>query len=371
MHVEREATRPMKKDNQSILLIQLGDIGDVVLSIPAFRAVQESFPQAKIVVAVREKVTELIPHIPWVNDVIAVNQDRRTFIEAFRHQWAFFSRVRRFHFDLAFDFRISERGAVLAFLSGAKERIGFYDPEGFWRNRLFTRLRQDRREDRESMHMSAYYSSLIRAYGLTVTHEKPEIHVREDVRQRAEHLLRQEGVAVECPIIVLQPFSLWRYKEWNMEKYTQLIRRMLSAFQVSVVITGSADESERARELVARFGDKERRVFNLAGKTSLGELAGVLQASKLFVGVDSAGMHIAAAVGTPTIAIFGPSSPDSWAPSGRQHFVVQKDLPCVPCRQKGCDGSEFSRCLEELAVEDVWAIAESQCKALDIPTLSL
>jgi ADP-heptose:LPS heptosyltransferase len=76
--------------------------------------------------------------------------------------------------------------------------------------------------------------------------------------------------------------------------------------------------------------------------------------------VDSAGVHIAAAVGIPTVSIFGPSSISDWAPRGKQHFVVHKDLPCVPCKDKGCQDSEFSRCLEELTFNEVKTVVKSQ-----------
>jgi predicted lipopolysaccharide heptosyltransferase III len=353
----------VKQDHQNILLIQLGDIGDVVLSIPAFRAVREHFPQAKIIVAVREKAKDLIQHIPWVDDVLAVHQDQRSLLSELFYQWTFFSLVRNHHFDLVFDFRTGTRGAVLAFLSGAKERVGFYDPDGPWRNRLFTRLY--RLDYRASMHVAAYYFSLLQADGLTVARVTPEMHVAPEMQKKAAHLLQKENVPSEWPIIAIQPFSLWRYKEWGADKYIRLIHRIMSEYRVSIVITGSQDESARAKALVDRCEDyagRGRQVFNLAGKTSLGELAALMQLCQLFIGVDSAGMHIAAAVGTPTVVIFGPSAPSSWAPTGDHHAIVQKDLPCVPCRQKGCDGSEISRCLEELAVDEVWAVVESQCK---------
>ena len=80
----------------------------------------------------------------------------------------------------------------------------------------------------------------------------------------------------------------------------------------------------------------------------------------LFIGVDSAGVHIAAAVGLPTVCIFGPSSYVDWAPRGRQHRVVYKNLPCVPCKNKGCQGSGISRCLEELTVEAVKTVVKNQ-----------
>jgi hypothetical protein len=81
--------------------------------------------------------------------------------------------------------------------------------------------------------------------------------------------------------------------------------------------------------------------------------AAVLKSCGLFIGVDSAGMHIAAAVGTPTVSIFGPSSAASWAPRGSRHKVVHGNLPCIPCRQKGCEGTEQSRCLDELSVNEL------------------
>jgi heptosyltransferase-3 len=360
----------VNQGHHNILLIQLGDIGDVVLSIPAFRAVREHFPQARIIVAVREKSKDLIRHIPWVDDAMAVNQDQRSLLHELRYQWTFFSLVRSHHFDLVFDFRTGTRGAVLAFLSGAKKRVGFHDPEGFWRNRLFTRLY--RLEYRASMHVAAYYSSLLPADGLTVAHETPEMHVTPDIQKSAADILKQESVPSEWPIIAIQPFSLWRYKEWNADKYIQLIHRMISAYRVSVVITGSQDDSVMAKDLVDRCEDGAgmgRQVFNLVGKTSLGQLAALIQSCRLFIGVDSAGMHIAAAVGTPTVVIFGPSAPASWAPVGNHHAVVQKDLSCIPCRQKGCDGSEISRCLEELTVEEVWAVVASQFKRQGFPAL--
>ena len=355
----------VQQNHKNILLIQLGDIGDVVLSIPAFRAVREHFPQAKIIVAVREKAKDLIQHIPWVDGVMFVNQDQRPLLHEIHYQWTFFSLLRSCHFDLVFDFRTGTRGAVLAFLSGAKERVGFLDPEGFWRNRLFTRLY--RLDYHASMHVAAYYFSLLQADGLTVAHEGPKMHVTPEMQKKASHILKKEGVSSEWPVIAIQPFSLWRYKEWSADKYIQLIQRILSAWRVSIVITGSQDERERAKDLVDRCESrghegKGRQVFNLAGKTSLGELAAVIEASQLFIGSDRAGMHIAAAGGTPTVVIFGPSAPASWAPAGSDHAIVQKDLPCVPCRQKGCDGSEVSRCLEELAVDEVWVVVESQCK---------
>jgi heptosyltransferase-3 len=333
-----------------------------VLSIPAFLAVHKSLPHAKIIVAVREKAKELIQHLQGVYDIISINQDTRSLLCEITYQWTFFSLVRRYRFDLVMDFRTGTRGAILAFLSGAQERVGFFDHESFWRNRLFTKLY--RLDYTSTKHVADYYSSLPLAYGLNVNDEIPVIHVTPTMEQQAARILKREMIPAELPIIGIQPFSLWHYKEWNIHKYIRLIQRILSEYKVTIVITGSCDEYERVKNIVDHCKDYGRYVYNIAGKTSLGELAAVLRLCRLFIGSDSAGMHIAAAVGTPTVIIFGPSAPASWAPKGNIHTIVQSNLSCVPCRQKGCEDTEVSRCLEELDVSDVFTVVRSHYEKL-------
>jgi lipopolysaccharide heptosyltransferase II len=352
----------MKNSYKNILLIQLGDIGDVVLSIPAILAVHKNLPHAKIIVAVREKAKELIRPLLGVYDVISINQDTRSPLCEITYQWAFFSLVRGYRFDLVMDFRTGTRGAILAFLSGAKERVGFFENGSFWRNRLFTKLY--RLEYTPAQHVADYYSSLPLAHGLNVNDETPVIHVTPAMEQQAARILKREMVPDELPIIGIQPFSLWRYKEWGVHKYIELIERILSEYKVTIAITGSGDEYERVENIVHQCKDYSRYVYNLAGKTSLEELAAILRLCRLFIGSDSAGMHIAAAVGTPTVTIFGPSAPSSWAPKGNSHTIIQSNLSCVPCRQKGCEDTEVSRCLEELTVNDVFTVVRSHYETL-------
>ncbi|MBW2561632.1 MAG: lipopolysaccharide heptosyltransferase, partial [Deltaproteobacteria bacterium] len=113
---------------------------------------------------------------------------------------------------------------------------------------------------------------------------------------------------------------------------------------------GSSGETKRAAYIRSRSCGE---VFSLAGRTTLGELAGLLGLGCLHIGVDSAAPHIAAAVGTPTITIYGPSDWLDWAPQGAMHDIIIPDRDCAPCHQKGCDGSGTSKCLEELTVEKV------------------
>lgn len=351
-----KGNRLITRDIRNILLIQLGDIGDVVLTFPPIRALREHFPQANIIVAVREKARELIDDCLWASGVISINKEKGRFFREIAYQRSFFSHVRKFHFDLAIDMRRGTRGAILAFLSGARQRVGFYDhKKGFWRNWLFSHLAFPEKEP--DQHMGEYYLSLLQSYHLNTNNIWPELHVPYEKQQKAAALFRKEKIPSDRPVIALQPFSLWQYKEWGIAKCSQLSNWIVSEYKFPVIVIGSQEERGRAAEITKLCGNN---VFNLAGETSLGMLGAVIKLCRLFIGIDSAGIHIAAAAGTPTVSIFGPSLFPTWAPRGKDHLVVHKDFPCVPCDEKGCYGSEFSRCLEELTVEEVKSVVGVQ-----------
>ncbi|MFA6282828.1 MAG: glycosyltransferase family 9 protein [Desulfurivibrionaceae bacterium] len=336
---------------RSILLVQLGDIGDVVLSTPCVRALRENYPQARIVVAVWDKAAELLEDCPWLDQVVAITKRSRSLWEELRFQSDFFRNLRSLQCDLAIDLRTGTRGAIMTFLSGAPQRIGFYAEDGrLWRNRLFTALLKcDYTPD---LHVVDYLLCLLEAFGITTEQRTPELAVAADKQEKIRFLFEREGIFRDKKLVAVQPFSLWQYKEWGRGKYIALIRWLVTEYGAAVLVTGSVAEKNRAEEIVRDCGPG---CYNFAGKTSIAMYAALLQQCRLFIGVDSAGLHIAAAVGTPTIGIFGPSSPVSWAPRGGKHLVVQKKMLCVPCRQKGCDNSEKSRCLDELNSEEVMA----------------
>jgi len=343
-----------------ILLIQLGDIGDVVLTTPTIKALKENNPSGEIFVLLRENAGGLIEDCPWVDGVILVSKDKRKVREEIVYQKDFLLELRKKRFDLAIDLRTGTRGAIHSLLSGARLRIGRYADDGrLWRNRLFTHLI---RPENELNQYSAQHSlNILAPLELRIKNTSPELIVAKEKEISAENILRKEKVPPDKPIIALHPFSRWRYKEWPIRNYIELINHIGSRYRVSIVMTGSIEEMGRVDEI---FKKSKIDVYNLAGKTSIGELAGVLKKCNLLIGIDSAPMHIAAAVGTPTITIFGPSSPITWAPRSKQHYLVYKDLPCVPCRQKGCNNSEVSRCLDELSVEEVIPVVDN--KALEI-----
>ena len=344
-----KGTPSLPKDNGPILLIQLGDIGDVVLTLPTIGILGRALKKRSLVVCVREHARELMEDCPFVHHVLSINKQSRKFPEELAHQFQFLRDLRKCRSTLTIELRTGTRGAVIALLSGAHTRIARYANDGtLWRNRLFTHLV---RPTRENIQYAAQHNLNIMApFGLTEEDPRPNISVPHHRREKAEAIFKKAQIPRDKPMVAVHPFSLWKYKEWRLSEMAALLDRAQTEYHCNFVITGAPNERTRAKDLI---GICDRKPYNLVGGTSIGELPAVLEACSLFIGVDTAALHIAAAVGIPTVGIFGPSSWTNWAPRGRDHLVVKKDLPCQPCSQKGCESSEKSRCLDELTAREI------------------
>ena len=355
---------------ERILIIQLGDIGDVVWSLPALRAVREAYPDADVAMLLREGNGGLLAADISPPEIFEVKNGGRGSFRTLSVSLGLIRELRRKRFDLVFDLRGDERGGYTARLTGAPIRVAQYYPGLSWiRNRMFTHLTP--LSDGEPGERAAGPSmSMLRAFAIETGSTVPELHLSEQVRLRAAKILREAGVhqAVESvvgggvapfparsrfPWVTVNPFSRWSYKEWSPEKWVRVIDWLWRELGVAAVIVGSPPERARSGELMRGCGGK---VFNLAGRTTLAELAGVLEKGRLHIGVDSAAPHIAAAVGTPTVTLYGPSNWRYWAPPGKDHRVAVCGMACAPCGLKGCDGSGVSRCMDDLTVEKVQAV---------------
>lgn len=338
------------KNFRNILLIQLGDIGDVVWATPTFRAAKEAYPKANISVLLRQSFGTLLEADPHIHRTFEVERYRGNFINNIKGQLRLLKGLRKERFDLVFDLRSDDRGAFMAYLSGASVRATLMYPHALWRNRLFTHVTVPPVPKDRIYGAAEQTLRLVRDFGIDTKDTIPKLWISEKVKKRVEKLLDGNGITFMSRWITLNPFARWLYKEWEYEKWVQIVDWLWKEYGISTVIVGASEEREKSINIAKKC---RGQIFNLTGKTSLKELAGVLSLSSLHVGVDSAAPHIAAAVGTPTITIYGPTDWRDWAPQGEIHSVVTPDRDCIPCYQKGCDGSGTSKCLKELAVDKV------------------
>jgi predicted lipopolysaccharide heptosyltransferase III len=351
MHIIDKSIYKLPKGVTKILLIQLGDIGDVVWTTPTIRAVKNSIPDSKVSVLVKNSFGGLLEADPSIEQVFEVKRYRGSLFHQAVSQLSFLKDIRDQHFDLVVDLRLGDRGAFMAFATGASHRITMHHPAGvpFWRNYLFT---HGVVPDHPVHTRGATDQSLriLRKLGIDSDDIIPRLWVSDSIKKRVREILINEKIDSVKHWITLNPFSRWQYKEWNDHKWIKIINWLWQTFSITAIITGSPAEKPRAEALIQQC---EVRAFNFAGKTTLGELAGLLRLSRLHIGMDSAAPHIAAATGTPTITIYGPSSWEDWAPLGKNHYVILSDRDCVPCRKRGCDNNGWSRCLEELDTDQV------------------
>lgn len=329
---------------RKILVIQLGDIGDVVWAIPAFWALKDAFPHARLSVLVRNNNGEFLLDDFHIDGLLTVTR------EGVFSGLALLRDLRREKFDLLFDLRADERGAYLSFLSGAKMRAALYYDNLPWRNRAYTHLVDPPPAMARVLGAAEQSLKIIRGFGIRETTVHPRIYVADAMKEKMSKLLIAEKVDNQNGWVSINPFSRWSYKEWSAGKWMNVARHVWQKHAKPVIITGSAEEKKRADEMIA---GTDFPVYNLAGKTTLREMAALLTMSHLHMGVDSAAPHIAAAVGVPTVTLYGPSDWRDWAPTGEKHAVVASDMDCSPCRKKGCDGKGISKCLDELPEEKV------------------
>jgi len=335
-----------------ILIIQLGDVGDVVWSTPTFHCVKKTFPEGRLSVLVREGMGSLLEADPFIEGVFEIKNHPGGFLTRELKHTRLVMEMRRSRFDLLFELRSNDRGAFMGYLTGAPIRASLYhDDVSWWRNLLFTHLLMPPPPPEQRIYGAAEQSlRIVRGFGIETPETEPRIWISDETSKNVHEILAQADIGEGFSWVTINPYSRWSYKEWGDEKWVSLMDRLWTEFNLGVVVIGATNEREKAEKLI---GLCSGRAYNLAGRTTLAELAGVLGLSRMHIGVDSAAPHIAAAVGTETITIYGPTDWRDWAPVGDRHRVVATGMDCSPCHRMGCDGSGKSLCLENIDVDSV------------------
>ena len=342
---------------KNVLLIQLGDIGDVVLTSPSIRAVKETCPEARVSVLVSKPYGCLLSADPNVQNVVEISKSRGSLFARLREHLVFARELRQAHYDLVIDLRTGDRGAILSLLTGAKTRIGRPGTKNqFWHKFAYTNTLQNLEAAPPPAHPGADQSlRILRMIGIDTTDTLPRLFISPQNRSSAEVLLRESGLEPGSRWVTINPFSRWKYKEWSNAKWGEVIDRLWETRGIRTVLIGSPEESAGCQQIAA---GREGYTLNLAGKTTLGELAAVISMSSLHLGVDSAAPHIAAALGTPTVTIHGPTDWRAWRIVDALNRIVTPAMECVPCSHMGCNDTKISQCLEQLEADTVFEAAD-------------
>ncbi|MBN1541472.1 lipopolysaccharide heptosyltransferase II [candidate division KSB1 bacterium] len=310
-------------NEQSILLIHTAFIGDLILTTPLIREAKKKFPDGRLSLLVTPQTAPLFSKNADIDEIIVY--DKRGKQRGVAGFLRLLSRIRRQRFDQVLLPHRSLRSSLLSFFSGASIRIGFDRAAGSWLLTHKLPYREDRHEVDRNL-------SLLNAVGVYIDGVEPEIVTDQQDRDAVLELLSKAEIDINAEIIGVAPGSVWPTKRWPAHYFKALIH-MLQERGLQVILLGGKADEELA---VALTPPLHRSILNLVGKLSLTESAEILKLCRVLVTNDSAPMHLAAAVGTPTVSIFGPTvTRFGFAPRGNRHRIVEIDLPCRPCGKHG------------------------------------
>lgn len=335
------------------LVVKLRHHGDVLLTSPVFSVLKNYAPHVEIDALVYGETREMLTLHPALENIFTIDRawKRETPWARLRHEWRLLKQLRARRYDLLIHLTESYRGALLAQWLAPRVGVAQNYPGRrgrFWHGSFTHRYSiPSKPRHRVELHLDA-----LRRIGVYPTQEERSLTLipGSDAEASVDELLRQSGLA-RGQFIHLHPTSRWLFKCWEIDKYAALIAELQAAGE-RVVVTAAPVENELqfARAVVAAVRNP---VVDLSGGLSLKQLAALTMRAKCFVGVDSAPMHIAAAMGTPTVALFGPSGDLEWGPWQVRSRVVTSMHSCRPCGLDGCAGSKVSDCLVEIPVAQV------------------
>jgi len=339
------------------LVIMLRHHGDALLAAPVLGALKAQAPKVEIDALVYDDTAPMLEGHPALSQLHAVGRNWKEagFLSRIAAERRLFAALRVRRYDLIAHLTEQPRGAWLARTLGARYSVAPVAPErgAFWKG-SFTHLYPLARNGRR--HKVEANLDALRRIGLQPGMDERRLQFVPGAAAEASMsaLLAAEGLT-ERGFIQIHPASRWSFKCWTPEGNAQLIDRLAASHRV--VMTAAPEPAELA--LIDTILSKTKsKPVNLAGKLSIKELGALTGRARLFIGVDSMPMHLAAAMGTPALALFGPSGEDEWRPWRVAHRIVTSRHPCRPCGNDGCGGGKISECLTTLGVDEVYAAAQ-------------
>jgi heptosyltransferase-3 len=330
------------------LVIKLRHHGDVLLASPVIGVLKAHAPRMEIDALVYDETAQMLEGHPALAQLHTVGRKWRSLgvVEQSRNERSLFRTLRGRRYDLLVHLTDHARGAWLARLLGARYSVAPVVAErGGWWRRSFTHLYPIvANRHRVEVNLDA-----LRRIGVQPTLAERKVHFvpGRDAEQKIDALGLPAG------FVHVHPASRWTFKCWPAERNAQLIDRLAAEGQ-PVVITAAPDETPFVAAILEKAASKP---IILAGQLSLKDLGALTARARLFIGVDSMPMHLAAAMGTPTVALFGPSRENEWGPWNVEQRVVTTTHSCRPCGVDGCGGGKVSDCLTRLPVDAVHAAA--------------
>ncbi len=343
-----------------ILILKFRNIGDVLLITPLLSNLKQYYPESKIDVAINKGTEPMISLNPNVNKVIVYDRDSiksSSLVKKILQEIQFSFSFRKKHYDIVINLTEGDRGAQISWLTGASVRIGYLNKNWIFKNAFTHHLSKQ-----EFRHTLETNLDPLRVLDIPINHKKVEIYCDKDDEYFVDKKLSKIG-----QFIHIHPVSRWLFKCINDQTMAQIIDYCEIVLDTKVLITAAPVQAEidKVNSILSLC---KSNPINLSGVLSLKQTVALNKKAKIFIGVDTAIMHISAANDTPVFAFFGPSGANHWGPwdndmiqstytekNGFQvmgkHRVFSESRSCQPCGQDGCNGTKVSDCLMFLDID--------------------
>ncbi len=333
-----------------ILVVRTDRIGDVVLSTPVLQALRGAYPNAYCAVMVGPAARDVVEGNPFVDEVLVYDKDgsHRGWLASMR----FALSLRRRRFDAAFILHPTNRVHLIVFFAGIRLRFGYNRKLGFLLNRRLAHAKH-----LGEKHELDYNLDVVERAGLT--RERPPLYMpfSPAAEEWARQVLEGAGIGPGERVLALHPGASCRSKRWPAERFAEAAEALMRTYRLKTVIVGGRQDAASAAGIAGRLGPG---ALNLCGRTSVAQLASVLRRCALLISNDSGPVHVASAVNTPVVSIFGRKqpglSPRRWGPLNRHDRFVHRDAGCVECRAHDCTKGWV--CLDAVSVSDVLKAAQ-------------
>ncbi len=348
--------RPVLRDfdYKRILVSRTDRIGDVLLSTPVFEALRKKYPFAYIAALVSPYAQDIVRGNPFIDEVIIYDKDREHKSILSSLKFALWLKAKKF--DLALILHPINRMHLIAYFAGIKRRVGYDRKLGVFLNDRIKHTKQF-----GAKHEMEYALDLVRHLGIESEGILPYMPISKDSQEKADQILINAGVGRDDKVLIIHPSASCPSKIWPTERFAGVCDVLMEKYNFKVLVIASSKDYGLAEQVVKAM---KHQAVNLAGKTSVGDLAALLKKSALFISNDSGPVHIAWVVGTPVIAIFGRGqkglSPLRWGPRGLPDRILHKQVGCIECLAHNCI-KDFE-CLKSIDAAEVISAADGILK---------
>ncbi len=325
----------------NILVVNINWLGDAVFSIPVFKALKKTYPQARITCLCVPRVKEVLEYCPYVDKII-IYDERGKHRFPWR-KWKLIRYLKKEKFDAAFLLHRSMTRALMVYMAGIPLRIGYSKSKGLLTNPVPMRS--------EDVHRCDYYLRILEGYGIKVDDRLCELRLKVEDMGSMDAKLSRAGIGQAENYVVLNTGGNWDLKRWSADSFALLAKRLHQEFGLKIVFPGAGKDKELCQRIAQAAGIQ---AVVLAGETSLGESLALYKRAVAVISGDSGPLHLANSVGADVVGIFGPTRVEITGPRGRGRAeILFNDVGCnkAPCYHLSCVNNV---CMQSVTVDDVF-----------------